>query len=127
MASYQLPRYGRGLVAGADLSAKQYHYVKDDGTNSAVIAGGATGAIGAGFLENFPALGEECNIMTIGGGAKGVCAEIVSGPNIELKADANGQMVLADTAGDIVCAISQEAAAVGDVFELLPVLYRKHA
>lgn len=127
MASYAKPRYGRGMLAGADLSEKQFHYVKDNGTTGAIIAGGATGAIGAGFLENFPALGEQCNIMTIGGGAKGVAAETVSGPNLELRADASGQMEIADTAGDIVCAISQEAAATGITFEVMPVLYRKHA
>ena len=126
MASYQKPVYSRGMLAEEDLFEKQFHYV-GFGTTGAVIKGGATGAIGAGFLENFPAIGSATNIMTIGGGAKAVAAEVVSAANLELRADANGQMAIADTAGDIVVAISQEAAAISDKFEVRPVLYRKHA
>lgn len=127
MASYQIPVFGKVLPAASDLSEKQFHYVADNGSGKYSVAGGATGAIGAGFLQNVPLEDESCEVMTIGGGAKGVSSVIVSGPNIELKADAAGTLSPATTAGDYVSAISNEAAAAGSVFEIRPVLYIKHA
>lgn len=127
MASYYTPRYTRSLLAAVDLSAKKFHYVGENGSGKYNIAGGAAGAIGAGFLMNEPEINEACEVASIGGGAKGVAAETISGAEIELRANASGQMEVADTAGDIVCAISKESAATNDIFELEPVLYRKHA
>lgn len=127
MASYAVPRFTRSQPAAADLSAKQFYYVGDDGSDEYDVAGGATGAIGAGFLQNKPLAGEFCEVMSIGGGAKAVASATVSGPDIELKADAAGTVSPATVAGDIVSAISREAAASGDIFEIEPVLYRKHA
>ena len=127
MASYSSPRFTRSLPAAVDLSAKQFRYVGENGSDKYNVTGGAAGAIGAGFLMNAPLADEFCEVANIGGGAKGVAAETISGAEIELKADANGDMEVADIAGDIVCAISKESAATSDVFEVEPVLYRKHA
>lgn len=127
MSSYQKPVFGRSLLAAADLSAKQFYFMKDTGSDTYNVGGGANGAIGAGFLQNKPLIGEACEIMTVGGGAKGVLSEIVTGADVELKAVATGKLEIADTAGDIVVAISRQSGAIGDIIEIQPVLYRKHA
>lgn len=126
MASYQPPVFNRSLVAASDLSSSQFLYVKNNGSDKAAIAGGATGELGAGFLMNQPELNQICEIATIGGGAKGIAAGTIT-VHLELKNDATGKMVEADTAGDIVVAIANEAAVSGDTFSLTPVYYRKHA
>jgi len=127
MASFAKPRFTKSLKAAGDLDDKQFYYVGDNGSDEYAVAGHANGAIGGGFLMNKPLEGEFCEVASIGGGALGVAGEAVSGPNLELKAIADGTLNIADTAGDVVCAISKESAATSDVFEVEPVLYRKHA
>jgi len=126
MASYQKPRFNRSLLAAIDLSASQFLYVSDNGSELANIAGGINGAVGLGFLMNKPEAGEECEIATIGGGAKGVAVETISAALTELKADAAGKMAVA-LPGDKVSAIALQTAAASDVFELMPVQYFKSA
>jgi hypothetical protein len=127
MASYAIPRFTRSQPAAADLSAKQFYFVADNGSDKYNVAGGATGAFGAGFLMNKPLADEFCEVASLGGGAKAVASATVSGPDIELKADAAGTVSPATVAGDIICAISRESAASGDIFEVEPAYYRKHA
>lgn len=55
------------LVAGADLSEKQYHFVKiDNGTGRAVIVSGATDRP-VGVLQNNPTSGQEAEVLIVGG------------------------------------------------------------
>ena len=55
------------LVAGADLSAKQYHFVKiDNGTGKAVAVNGATDRP-FGVLQNNPTADQEAEILVVGG------------------------------------------------------------
>lgn len=55
------------LVAGADLSAKQYHFVKiDNGTGNAVLVNGATDRP-VGVLQNNPIAGQEAEVLIVGG------------------------------------------------------------
>jgi hypothetical protein len=54
------------LVAGADLSAKQYFFVKLNSSGEAVLCSGATDKP-IGVLQNNPASGEEAAIVVIGG------------------------------------------------------------
>lgn len=126
MASSQAPRFVRSLTAASDLSSSQYLFVKNDGSDGAVIAGGATGEIGAGFLNNAPDSGEATEIMGVGGGARGIAAATISGPQIALKADAAGKMTPVTTAGDVIVALSMEAAATDDKFEVEPVFAFQH-
>lgn len=126
MASYVPTRPGRSQLAAVDLSAKQFYFVGDNGSGKYNVVGSATGAIGAGFLMNNPALNEACEIASNGGGAKGVCAATISAAKTELKANALGTLLPA-LDGDIVVAISMEAAAVSDIFEINPVYYIKGA
>ena len=126
MASYQVPSFNKSLKAAVDLSAKQFYYVSDNGSELANIAGGINGAVGLGFLMNQPEANEECEIATTGGGAKGIAAETISAALTALKADANGKMAIA-LPGDIVSAIALQTAAVDDIFELRPTFYVKSA
>lgn len=126
MASYAIPRFTRSLQAAVDLSAKQFYYVADNGSDKYNVSGSVNGAIGGGFLMNKPLANEFCEIASTGGGAKAIAAATISAAMIELKADAAGE-VLPALPGDIVIAISMESAAVDDVFEVLPVYYVKSA
>jgi hypothetical protein len=54
------------LVAGGDLSTKQYHFVKINSSGEAVICSGATDRP-IGVLQNNPESGEEAAIVVVGG------------------------------------------------------------
>jgi len=54
------------LVAGEDLSAKQYHFVKIDGAGAAVAVSGATDRP-LGVLQNNPTAGQEAEVLISGG------------------------------------------------------------
>lgn len=124
MASYTPERWARALLAAVDLSAKQFYYVADNGSDKYNVSGSAYGAIGGGFLMNNPEADEACEVASTGGGAKAVAAATISAALIELKANALGTVEPA-LPGDIVIAISMESAATSDIFEVLPVYYRK--
>jgi len=54
------------LKAGADLSAKQYFFVKINSSGDAVLCSAATDKP-IGVLQNDPASGEEASIVVVGG------------------------------------------------------------
>ena len=55
------------LVAGEDLSSKQYHFVKiDNGTGKAVAVAAATDRP-FGVLQNNPTSGQEAEVLIVGG------------------------------------------------------------
>lgn len=54
-----------GLVAGGDLSAKQYHYVKMSADNTVVICAALTD-VPVGVLQNAPASGQAAEVCAIG-------------------------------------------------------------
>ena len=127
MASYAKPRLTRSLNAAVDLSAKQFYFVADNGSQLYNITGSSVGAFGAGFLMNCPEAGEACEVASVGGGAKGKAGATISGPDLALMANALGEMIPAASAGDIVVAMSREAAADEDVFEVEPIIAILHA
>ena len=53
------------LTAGADLSAKQYFFVKLDGSGNAVVCSGVTD-IPVGVLQNNPTSGQTAEVVVIG-------------------------------------------------------------
>lgn len=64
------------LVAAADLSAKQYHFVKlDSSGQAAVITANTDRAIGV--LQNAPTAGQEAEVLVVGG-TKLVAGEAVA-------------------------------------------------
>lgn len=52
-------------VAGADLSAKQYHFVKLNADNQVIVCAAATD-IPCGVLQNTPASGDAAELVVIG-------------------------------------------------------------
>ena len=55
-----------GLVAGADLSAKQYHFVKLNGTGTQVVACNGVTDKPIGVLQNKPTSGQAAEVMMLG-------------------------------------------------------------
>lgn len=53
------------LTAGADLSAKQYFFVKLNGSGNAVVCSGATD-VPVGVLQNNPTSGQTAEVVVIG-------------------------------------------------------------
>lgn len=119
MTAFIEPVYFLGKTAGADLSAKQYHYVKHDGSGGVAVAG--AGEFGIGFLMNTPALGEPCEIATLGGGAKGVLAGTLAAGAL-VKCDANGHLVALASNNDKAVAILCEGGVDNDIVAVQPII-----
>jgi hypothetical protein len=66
------------LVAAADLSAKQYHFVKLDNTGKAAAVSAITD-IPVGVLQNAPTAGQEAEVL-VSGGTKLVAGEQITLP-----------------------------------------------
>ena len=82
------------LVAGADLSTKQYTFVKLDSSGQAVAAAAATD-IPVGVLQNAPTSGQEAEVLVVGG------TKIVAGAAI-----AEGAQVGTSSAGKAVALVA---------------------
>ena len=54
------------LVAGADLSTKQYYFVKLNSSGQAILCAAATDAP-IGVLQNAPTSGQEAEVLIVGG------------------------------------------------------------
>ena len=108
------------LIAGADLSAKQYYFVKMSADNTCVLCSAATDAP-IGVLQNSPEANEEASVTVIGGTKLVAGAAIAAGVKIGTastgKADAKvagtdtteytvGQVLLASAAdADVLTAV----------------------
>lgn len=108
------------LIAGADLSAKQYYFVKMSADNTCVLCSAATDAP-IGVLQNAPISGAEASVTVIGGTKLVAGAAIAAGIKIGTastgKADAKvagtdtteytvGQVLLASAAdADVLTAV----------------------
>lgn len=55
-----------GLIAAADLSAKQYHFVKLNGTGTGVVACNGATDKPIGVLQNKPTSGQAAEVMMLG-------------------------------------------------------------
>ncbi len=104
------------LLAGADLRAAQYRFVRLDAAGNVVQA--STNERIIGVLQNRPNVNEPCTIIFCGesllesGGSFAVGAW--------LRSDATGRAVATTTATDIVGAIALEAAnAAGELVRVL--------
>lgn len=111
--------------AAADLTGKQYYYVGDDGAGDIDVTGGATGAVGYGFLMNAPDTGEDAVINGPGHPfAKAISHDAIS-INDKLIALATGKVDAAVTpSGDKIIAIALSASTGADeIIDVLPVIY----
>jgi hypothetical protein len=75
------------LVAAADLSAKQYYFVKLNSSGQAALCAAATDKP-IGILQNAPTAGQECEIVVSGG------SKIVAGATLD-----EGNSIGTDSAG----------------------------
>ena len=108
------------LPAGADLSAKQYYFVKVNSSGNAVLCAAATDAP-IGVLQNAPISGAEASVLVVGGtklvAGAAIAAGIKIGTDSAGKADAKvagtdtteytvGQVLLASGADlDVLTAV----------------------
>ena len=96
--AYELNPYSLNitLVAGADLSAAQYKFVKLNSSGQAILVAAATDKP-IGVLQNAPASGGEANV-TISGGTKFVgSGSIAVGAQIGSDANGKGAALVAGT------------------------------
>lgn len=112
-----------GLVAGADLTAAQYHFVKLSAANTVVICAAVTDHP-IGVLQNDPGDTEEATVCAIGVTKVSSDAALVAGAAIGTSAD--GQAVtytVADTTKYIVGHVltaTANAAEIATVFVNCP-------
>lgn len=101
------------MIAGADLSAKQWTFVKMNTTDRTVVSAG-DGEAAFGVLINDPASGEAATVVTHGR----VIVEVGTGgltAGDDVGVDANGEAVTADTtANDIIVGKAVESASAGE-------------
>ena len=113
---HEVPGFKLGtLLAGADLSAKQFYAVKLD-SNSKLVLSGAGESI-AGVLQGKPAADESAEVM-VDGVTKAVAGAAFAA-GVKLTPDANGKLITA-TIGDFICghAIGTSSAD-GDIVAVL--------
>jgi hypothetical protein len=98
------------MIAGADLSAKQFTFVKMNTTDRTVVSAG-NGDAAFGVLINDPESGQAATVVTAGR----VVVEVGTGgltAGDEVGVDANGEAVSA-AATDIIVGICVDGAAAG--------------
>lgn len=104
------------LVAGADLSAKQYTFVKLNASGQAVAAAAATD-IPIGVLQNAPTSGVEAEVLVSGGTKIVAGAAIGEGALIGTSATGKAVALVAgtDTTKYVVGTLLTESAADGNI------------
>jgi hypothetical protein len=103
-------------VAGADLSSKQYLFVKLNTSGQAVICDGATDSP-IGVLQNDPASGEEAQVLVVGGTKLVAGAAINPGVKIGTGSNAKADTKVAgtDTTEYTVGVVLLGSSADGDI------------
>jgi hypothetical protein len=107
------------LVAAANLSAKQYTFVKLDNTGKAAACNGATDKP-IGILQNAPVAGAEAEIVVSGG------SKVVAGGNLDegnsVGTDASGKAVVLAQGTDTTKYIVGQALSAGAADEIVTVV-----
>lgn len=104
------------LVAGADLSAAQYKFVKLNSSGQAVVCSSATD-IPIGVLQNDPASGAEAEVLVIGGTKIIAGAAIAEGAQVGTSTAGKAVALTAgtDTTKYVAGALLTESGADGDI------------
>jgi hypothetical protein len=104
------------LVAGADLSTKQYTFVKINSSGEAVAAAAATD-IPVGVLQNAPTSGQEAEVLIVGGTKLVAGAAIADGAQIGTTSAGKAAALVAgtDTTKYVVGTLLTESAADGNI------------
>jgi hypothetical protein len=113
----------QSYVAGGNLTAKQYHFVKfDTGSGKeqkVVIAGASDKPIG--IVQNAPNTGEAAEVAMFGGGAYlAVAGAVAAGGRI--KVDSDGKGVASSAEGDMICAVADAIGPNSSSGDTIPVL-----
>ena len=119
MASYG--EYGSvpGLLAGANLSAKQYFVVIWASTAGEVVAAADPDVGVLGLLQNDPADGEAADVA-VSGIAKGICESTAIAYGDKVTTNSTGELQKTTTDEDMIVGIALEASsAVGDIIRVL--------
>ena len=104
------------LVAAADLSTKQYTFVKLDSDGKVAAASGATD-IPIGVLQNAPIAGQEAEVLVVGGTKIVAGAAIGEGALVGTGATGKAVALVAgtDTTKYVVGTLLTESAADGNI------------
>lgn len=96
--AYEIGAYGLKitLVAGADLSAKQYCFVKLNSSGQAIAVAAATDNP-IGILQNAPLSGQECEVMVSGGSKLVLGGTVASGDVVSPSATGVGVTIVPGT------------------------------
>lgn len=115
--AYQQAQTNITLKAGADLSAKQYFFVKIDTDGDVVLAGNGENAIGV--LQNAPAEGEAANIA-VAGVSKVIIGDTTSlDSGSVISSDANGKATLGVSTDFALAILIEDTTANDDVVSCL--------
>lgn len=102
--------YNTSVMAGADLSSKQFHCVKLNSSGQAILSGAGENALG--ILQDKPASGQVGAVCCLGKSMAAYGASVTAGQN--LTPDANGMLVPA-TGNDAVVAMAAESGSEGEI------------
>lgn len=102
--------YNTSVIAGADLSTKQFHCVKLNASGQMVLSGAGENSLGP--LQDKPGLDQVGAVCCLGKSMAIYGAEVTAGQN--LTPDANGKMVPA-TGNDAVVAVAAESGSDGEI------------
>lgn len=113
--AYEIPGFSFTLVAGADLTAKQFHFVDVNSSGAAIVPTGA-GARTVGVLQNKPDSGEAATIVNSGIVMVVAGDDVTRGANVQT--DVAGKVIDAGS-GDVLVGVALEAGASGEVIAVL--------
>lgn len=104
------------LVAGADLSAAQYKFVKLNASGQVVVCSGATD-LPIGVLQNDPASGAEAEVLVVGGTKIIAGAAIGEGAQIGTSSAGKAAALVAgtDTTKYVAGTLLTESGADGEI------------
>ena len=118
--AYELPGFKFSLKAAADLSAKQYYFVKLDGNGFAVVCAAITDKP-IGVLQNTPVSGEEAEILVTGITKISANGAISIADSIGSSSDGQAETIAAGSAttGYLVVQERQAAANADEIISVL--------
>lgn len=119
------PSNMKGFLAGENLSAKQYHFVKFGSDEKTVVACGANERA-IGILQNAPESGQGAEVALPGGGAYLKVSETI-GLGKLLTSTGAGQGEVADAAGEWCAAMAMEAGVADDVLSVFVIATQAQA
>jgi len=114
--AYELPGQVATFTAAADLSAKQYYFVKITADNTVNVCAAVTD-VPIGVLQNAPASGEAASVMLYGISKVSANEAIAVGSNIGTGDDGQADVVAAgtDTTVRLVGQALEAASAAGEI------------